>query len=224
MCGRRGWRAGDARGVWSLGTPFGGEGGEECAYLLLRVGACADELRLMGVERGSISARVAGAVVDRASFARNASSACAPSAIERMWRGPCGEGAKCTMQSVAKGGRRRARRCALSRRFAVTKGCSEEGTWSSRLVIDTISKPSRYCSRAATKVHVSGPHRTRNSSTHGDRRSCLIRMGSERANMYVWPLYHRGIVAPESFHRVAGLSFLARTTWWDVEGYLCCPR
>ncbi len=34
----------------------------------------------------------------------------------------------------------------------------------------------------------------------------------------------RGIAALELFYRVAGLSFVARTSGWDVEGYLRCPR
>ena len=67
----------------------------------------------------------------------------------------------------------------------MTKGCIEsEGTCSSSmLVIDTISKPSRYWSSASPKVHVSGSQRTRNYSTHVYRLPCLIRLGSERANM-----------------------------------------
>ena len=110
VCGRRGWRAGDVGGVWSRGTPVGSGSGEEWAYLMVRVGACTDELRLMWVERGLILAGVTG--VDNASFSRKASSAYAPPAIERMWSGTCGEGANCTLHIVAKGGRRRARRCA----------------------------------------------------------------------------------------------------------------
>ncbi len=53
LCGRRGWRAGDVGGVWSRDIPLRGGGKEELIVLLFRVGACADELRLMGVERGS---------------------------------------------------------------------------------------------------------------------------------------------------------------------------
>ena len=55
---------------------------------------------------------------------------------------------------------------------------------SSRLVFDTISKPNRHCSRASSKVQVSGSQRTRNSSTHVFRRPCLIRLGSERAKIW----------------------------------------
>jgi hypothetical protein len=99
--------------------------GEKSEYLLLRVGACADDFRLMGGERGSDLAGVAVAVEASASSTRKASSACAPPAMERMWRGPFGVGANCTVQSVVRCGRRRARRCARSRRFAVTKDYSE---------------------------------------------------------------------------------------------------
>ena len=59
----------------------------------MRVGACADELNLMGGERGSISDGVFGTGKDSASISRKVSSAWAPPAIERMWQGPCGEGA-----------------------------------------------------------------------------------------------------------------------------------
>jgi hypothetical protein len=153
----------------------------------------------MGGERSS---RLAGAVVaveTSASSSRKAASACAPPAMERMWRGPYGEGASCTVQGVARGGRRRARYCPRSRRFAVTKGCREfEGTWSSLLVIDTISKPSRYCSRASPKVQTSGFQRTRNSSTQVDRRPCLIRMGSEWANMLCMAALSPGASLPLS--------------------------
>ena len=59
LYGRRGWRAGDAGGVWSRVTSFEVEGGHECVPLLLRVGACTDELRLMGGERISCLAGAA---------------------------------------------------------------------------------------------------------------------------------------------------------------------
>jgi len=48
--GRRGGRAGED-GEARLGNfPVWGESGELGARILVRVGACADELRLMGVE------------------------------------------------------------------------------------------------------------------------------------------------------------------------------
>ncbi len=68
-------------------------GGVEEAYLplVMRVGACADDLRLMGGERGSSLDGVYGADQESASVARKASSAWAPPAIERMWQGRCVE-------------------------------------------------------------------------------------------------------------------------------------
>ena len=59
--------------------------------LLVRVGACADELRLMGGGRGSVLAEVLVEGRDSAIVARKVSSVWAPPAIERMWKGPCGE-------------------------------------------------------------------------------------------------------------------------------------
>ncbi len=55
---------------------------------LMRVGACADELRLMGVERAeafTLVGRVRGGV---GSLSRKSSRACGPLAMERMWSGP----------------------------------------------------------------------------------------------------------------------------------------
>ena len=71
----------------------GGGGGEGCLLFLVRVGTCADELRLMGGGRGSTSAEESVEGRESASAARNASSAWAPPAIERIWHGPCEEGA-----------------------------------------------------------------------------------------------------------------------------------
>ena len=67
--------------------PWGGKGGEGCLPLLVRVGACADELRLMGGRRGSTLAGVSVEGKDSAYVARMVSSAWFPPAIERMWRG-----------------------------------------------------------------------------------------------------------------------------------------
>ena len=56
--------------------------------------------------------------------------------------GPGVGGANCTMQFVESDGRRRDRRCDLVGRLVVTKGImSEDGVESSRLVIDSMSKP-----------------------------------------------------------------------------------
>jgi hypothetical protein len=71
-------------------------GGEKSEYISccdLRVGACANELRLMGVERGSTLDGVSRAFEDRSSVSRKKSSAWAPPAMQRMWQGPNGEGA-----------------------------------------------------------------------------------------------------------------------------------
>jgi len=50
-CGRRGGRAGEDGGVLLDGFPVWGESLGVGALILVRVGACADELRLMGVIR-----------------------------------------------------------------------------------------------------------------------------------------------------------------------------
>jgi hypothetical protein len=62
------------------------EGASACS--LARVGACADELRLMGVERAEVSTlvgRVGGGV---GSLTMKASRACGPLVMDRMWSGP----------------------------------------------------------------------------------------------------------------------------------------
>ena len=61
--------------------------GSVAACSLARVGACADELRLVGVERAEVSTfvgRVGGGV---GSLSMKASRACGPPAMERMWSG-----------------------------------------------------------------------------------------------------------------------------------------
>jgi hypothetical protein len=75
------------------------------ARSLARVGACADELRLMGEERAEVytlAGRVGGG---RGSLCK-VSRACGPPALGRMWSGPWGDGANCTTQGVVSGGRR----------------------------------------------------------------------------------------------------------------------
>jgi len=80
------------------------------------------------------------------------------------------------------GGHRWARRCALVGRLATTKvKRSWVGTVFSKLVIDNMSNPSLYCSRASPKVQCSGPDWTRNFSTQVERRPCRTRRGSLRA-------------------------------------------
>ena len=71
-----------------LVAPLGGEVGDVTACSLVRVGACADELRLMGVVRDeafTLVGRMGGGV---GSLSRKASRACGPPAMERMWSGP----------------------------------------------------------------------------------------------------------------------------------------
>ena len=96
--------------------------GGAAAFRVVRVGACADMLRLMGVVQRVVTTgevRVGGG---RGSLVRNSSSACVPPVMERMWRGPCGEGVSCTMQFVERDGRLRDRRCAGVSLFLATKG------------------------------------------------------------------------------------------------------
>jgi hypothetical protein len=110
------------------------------------------------------------------------------------------------MHVDVRGGLLRARCCVRSGKLAPTKDCSEwEGTSSSRLIIDVISKPDCYCSSASPKVHVSGSQRTKKSSTRVYRRPCLIRMGLEPANMWCMTA-----LSPTGFDSGADLSFVAQ--------------
>ncbi len=85
---------------------------------------------------------------------------------------------------MVSGGRQGARRCSLVGHLAATKGRrSRVETVFSRLVIETMSNPSLYCSRASPKVQCSGPHWIKNSSTHVDRRPWRMRLGSLRASI-----------------------------------------
>ena len=88
LCGRLGRRGGDDGGFPSRWSPLreGVEGATACS--LMRFGACADELRLMGVVRAesfTLVERVGGGV---GSLSRKASRASGPHAMERMWSGP----------------------------------------------------------------------------------------------------------------------------------------
>ena len=65
-----------------------GEVGGASARNLTQVGACSDELRLMGVERDELPTKVGRAGGGRGSLSRKALKACEPLAIERMWSGP----------------------------------------------------------------------------------------------------------------------------------------
>ena len=84
MCGRLGQRAGDDGGFPSRWSPLRGEVGGATACSLVRVGACADELRLMGVEHAeafTLVGRVKGGV---GFLSKKASRACGLLAMERM--------------------------------------------------------------------------------------------------------------------------------------------
>ena len=84
LCGRLGRRAGDDGGCPSRWSSLRKEVGGVAARSLVRVGACADELRLMGVGRAEVYTlvwRVEGVV---GSLSRKASRACGPLAMEWM--------------------------------------------------------------------------------------------------------------------------------------------
>jgi hypothetical protein len=125
-CERREGRGGEEGGCLPFRLPLVGDVGGAATLRFVRVGACADELRLMGVERDKFSIGGCRGERRRCSLASKSSSACAPPSMERMWRGPCGDGAKCTMHFVESGGRLRDRRCALLGRLVATKGVGLE--------------------------------------------------------------------------------------------------
>jgi hypothetical protein len=185
LCIRRDGRAGDDGGAHPRWAPLGAEGTWVVARILTRVGACTDKLRYMGVERAEFLVDVGGAGGGWDSIARNVFNAWGPPLMERMWVGPCGDGANCTMQFVVRGGRLCLRRCSRVRRFAVTTDCrSREGIAYSRLVIELISNPNQYYSSASPRVHFCGSDRTRNSSTHVKHLLRRIRIGSRRAKAW----------------------------------------
>ncbi len=76
------------------------------ARSLARVGACANELRLLGVERAELYTLVERVGGDRGFLCKKVSRACEPPAMERIWSGPWEDGANCTTQGVVSGGRR----------------------------------------------------------------------------------------------------------------------
>jgi hypothetical protein len=75
-------RAGEDGGCPPIRALLGGEGA--AALILARVGACPDELRLMGVERGEVPTEVGRVVWAEGSLSRKASKAYGPPAMERM--------------------------------------------------------------------------------------------------------------------------------------------
>ena len=96
-------------------------GGGAAALSLARFGACADELRLVGVERDEVPTGAGRAEGNKGFLSRTSSRTCGPPATERMWRGPWEDGAICTMQLVESGGRLRDRRCSLVGRLVAAK-------------------------------------------------------------------------------------------------------
>jgi hypothetical protein len=81
---RRVGRAGDdGRALWGCPLPFGGGAGK-VLLSFVRVGACADELRLMGVTRVVKVADRGGPGGGWGSVARNTSRAAAPPRMERI--------------------------------------------------------------------------------------------------------------------------------------------
>ena len=75
-----------------LGGEGGGGGGLAATRILVRVGACAEELRLIGVAREEVRASLGSADGGWDSDTRYFSMARAPHLMERMWDDPCGEG------------------------------------------------------------------------------------------------------------------------------------
>ncbi len=69
-------------------VPFRRGGKGVAARNLARlVGACADELRLMGVERDEVPTSVGRAKGRKGFLSRKVSRVCWPPAMERMWSG-----------------------------------------------------------------------------------------------------------------------------------------
>ena len=81
--GWAGWREGGEGGRPRC-SPLGGEGEEVVARILARVGACADELRLLEVEREKVHGSMGSAGEDWGSYARNTSRARVPPSMELM--------------------------------------------------------------------------------------------------------------------------------------------
>jgi hypothetical protein len=120
-CGRRVGRGREEGGCPPLRLPLVGEVGGAATLRFVRVGACADELCLMGVGWDKVSPGGSRGEREICSLARKSSSAYGLPAIEWMWRGLWGDGANCTMHFVERCGRLRDRRCALLSRLVATK-------------------------------------------------------------------------------------------------------
>ncbi len=77
-------RIGDDGGCPLFRLPLGGEGGDAAALSLARVGACADEVHSIRVERDQVPNEMGKAGRDEGSLSRKSSRACGPPAMERM--------------------------------------------------------------------------------------------------------------------------------------------
>ena len=95
--------------------------GSAAALSLVRVGACVDELRLMGIGRCVLPIDVGEAGGDGGSLARKSSRTYLPPTMERMWRCPWGGCANRTMLFMESGGHLRDRRYSLVGRLVATK-------------------------------------------------------------------------------------------------------
>ncbi len=97
--------------------PLVGEGEGEVTFIFVRVGTCADELRLMGVVREEVLPKWGSTGGGWGSVARNVYSANVQPCMKRICGGPWGDEANCTIQFVVRGGRLRQRRVALGSRL-----------------------------------------------------------------------------------------------------------
>jgi len=96
VCERLGGQTREDGGCLPCRSPLGVGGRAASALNLARVGACADELRLMGIERDELPTNVGRAGGGIGSLSMKASRACEPPATERMWSGPWEDGTNCT--------------------------------------------------------------------------------------------------------------------------------
>jgi len=92
-CGRLVGRADDDGEALVGFIPLGGGDAGQTARSFVRVGACADELRLMGVNRVVWVADRGGPDGGWGSVEKNASRASDPPWMDRMFAVPCGGGA-----------------------------------------------------------------------------------------------------------------------------------
>ena len=84
LCVRLVGRAGEDGGCRPFRLPLGGEKKGTAALIMARVGAYANELRLMGVGRIEMPTYVGGTGGDEGSLARKSPRACDPPAMDRM--------------------------------------------------------------------------------------------------------------------------------------------